>query len=137
MLRRIRREDRGRVEQALGCVDLASQSRKLFATLSGGQRQRALIARALLVEPALMLLDEPTSGVDRTTRHLILELLGRLNREQGLAILVVTHDLASLREFAHHIMWVEDGEVTKCEVEDALHIWSAEGGQPLHRHEGS
>ena len=73
----------------LGIADLASRH---IRQLSGGQQQRVFIARALLSEPELLLLDEPTSGVDVRTRHDVLHLLGDLNAE-GLAVALTTHDL--------------------------------------------
>lgn len=73
----------------LGIDDLADRH---IRDLSGGQQQRVFVARALLGRPELLLLDEPTSGVDVRTRHEVLHLLGELNAE-GLAICVTTHDL--------------------------------------------
>jgi ABC-type Mn2+/Zn2+ transport system ATPase subunit len=77
------------VLERLGIGDLAARH---IRELSGGQQQRMFLARALLRRPSLLLLDEPTSGVDVGTRHEVLHLLGDLNRE-GLAIVLTTHDL--------------------------------------------
>jgi ABC-type Mn2+/Zn2+ transport system ATPase subunit len=79
----------GRVLERLGIGDLAGRH---IRALSGGQQQRVFLARALLGEPDVLLLDEPTSGVDVRTRHEILHLLGELH-EDGLAIVLTTHDL--------------------------------------------
>lgn len=79
----------GDVLDRLGIADLASRH---IRRLSGGQQQRVFIARALLSVPDLLLLDEPTSGVDVRTRHDVLHLLGDLNAE-GLAVVLTTHDL--------------------------------------------
>ncbi len=70
--------------------------------------------------------------MDRATQHLILHLLAALNRERGLAVLLVTHDLAMLREFAHKVVWVEDGRAELCEVDEALRAWSTAGGRAVH-----
>lgn len=84
-------EDKERVEEALKKVDLLESSSKLFGDLSGGQRQRALIARALVSEPLLLLLDEPTASVDVQAEADIHKLLKEL---QGtMTIVMVTHDL--------------------------------------------
>ena len=128
--RRLQPADRALVHQSLAQVDLQDRARALFSSLSGGQRQRALIARALLVDPVALLLDEPTSGVDRATQRSILRLLLTLNRERRIAVLLVTHDLASLRDFAHKVVWVEEGRVELRAVDDALHAWSDAGGKP-------
>ena len=81
--------DVARVLDRLGIGDLAGRH---IRALSGGQQQRVFLARALLAEPDLLLLDEPTSGVDVRTRHEILHLLGELH-DGGLGIVLTTHDL--------------------------------------------
>jgi manganese/iron transport system ATP-binding protein len=91
-------------------VGLAGRGSAAFASLSGGQRQRALIARALMVRPELLLLDEPTSGVDRGAVVRILALLRELNAE-GLAVLLVSHQLPLVREAVQSVLLVADGRV--------------------------
>ncbi len=86
---RAEKADVARVLERLGIGDLAGRH---IRALSGGQQQRVFLARAMLAEPDLLLLDEPTSGVDVRTRHEILHLLGELN-EAGLGIVLTTHDL--------------------------------------------
>src|SRR5206468_2264601 len=80
------------VSRLLDRLGIGDLGRRHIRDLSGGQQQRVFIARALLRQPQLLLLDEPTSGVDVRTRHDVLHLLGELNKE-GLAILLTTHDL--------------------------------------------
>jgi manganese/iron transport system ATP-binding protein/manganese/zinc/iron transport system ATP- binding protein len=89
---------RAEAREALGRVGLAGQAGERFGGLSGGQRQRALIARALVQEASVLLLDEPFSGVDRPSADRILALLGEL-REEGRAILVSSHDIEQARRF--------------------------------------
>jgi zinc/manganese transport system ATP-binding protein len=86
------REEKAEVAEVLERLGIAALQNRHIRELSGGQQQRVFIARALLRKPQLLLMDEPTSGVDLKTRHEVMHLLGELNRD-GLAILLTTHDL--------------------------------------------
>jgi ABC-type Mn2+/Zn2+ transport system ATPase subunit len=94
------RRDVARVLERLGIADLASRH---IRELSGGQQQRMFIARALLRRPQLLLMDEPTSGVDVGTRHEVLHLLDELNGD-GLAIVLTTHDLNGMAAHLPHLV---------------------------------
>ena len=103
-----RRERRERVETALALVGLADRMEHYPNELSGGQQQRVAIARALITDPTLIVADEPTGDLDRTTAGEILDLLDRLNRELGKTILMVTHD-PKAAERARRMIHLEKG----------------------------
>ncbi len=103
---RYSKEDLERARSALESVQLADLSARRLAELSGGQRQRALIARALVAEPELMLLDEPTAHLDASMEHELHELLGRLR--DRVTIVLVSHDLGFVSDYAARAICVKN-----------------------------
>jgi peptide/nickel transport system ATP-binding protein len=81
--------------------------------MSGGQKQRVMIAIALAAEPELLIADEPTTALDVTIQAQILDLLKQLQREQGMAMLLITHDLAVVKKMAHHVALMYAGEIVE------------------------
>lgn len=106
---------RGRVEEALDSVELSrAQLSKRPSHLSGGECQRVAIARSLVLNPELVVLDEPVSSLDLIVQAQILNLLLKLQTEKGLAYILVSHDLKVVRHLAHEVLVLKDGRV--CET---------------------
>jgi microcin C transport system ATP-binding protein len=112
-------ERRARVMQALEDVGLTEEEEtepllgRYPHEFSGGQRQRIAIARALIVKPRVVILDEPTSSLDVTIQKQVLQLLSQLQRRHGLAYVLVTHDIDVIRAMAHRVMVMQDGRVVE------------------------
>ena len=119
-----RSERKRRVGRALETVGLAAFALRSLWTLSGGQRQRASLARALVREPELLLLDEPTAGLDAESETSLLLLLAELNAARGMTLVVVSHDVAVVREMASHVVILAGGHVT-CGRVDEVGVASA------------
>lgn len=97
LFKRPSRRDREIALEALAHVGMDSHRDTALGHLSGGQQQRVLIARALAQQPQVLLLDEPTTGLDITTQHSVVELVQHLHRELGLTVLLITHDINMIR----------------------------------------
>jgi ABC-type cobalamin/Fe3+-siderophores transport system ATPase subunit len=109
-VRRPGRADREAAVRALERVGLAQVASLAFGELSGGQRQRTLIARALAAEPELLVLDEPTSGMDPAAELSIVEFLRGLHEGGGLAIVMVSHRLDTVASTARRLAFVDKDE---------------------------
>src|SRR5206468_10101733 len=106
------REQRARAAAALARVGLSGRDQHYPSQLSGGQQQRVAIARALVSSPSIRLADEPTGNLDTESSREIMEVLARLNREDGLTVLVVTHE-AQIATYAPREILVKDGQDRK------------------------
>ena len=105
------------IRSALSSVSLPADKdflRKHASQLSVGQAQRVLIAMAVLHRPALLIADEATSALDVITQSEILQLFARLNRETGMSILYISHDLPSVAEICQRIAILHEGEIVEC-----------------------
>jgi zinc transport system ATP-binding protein len=129
-----RREHHKLTREALEQVGMAASSKRLYSELSGGQQQRVLLARVLVGKPEIMLLDEPATGIDAQTAASLYDLLARLNKETGLTVLMVTHDLSRSVSCANRVLCLEGGllhELNQAEVDEEL---SHKHKHPYHRH---
>ncbi len=97
------RKHKEKAMNALEIVEMEDYAESSIGELSGGQQQRVFIARALVSDPSLLILDEPTVGVDAKHVANFYDLLAKLNREQGISLLMVTHDIGTITEHATHV----------------------------------
>ena len=111
------RSDRGR--EMLASVGLADRAGNTSSQLSGGQQQRVALARALINQPAVLLADEPTGNLDTPTSHEIMEIIRKLNREQGVTVVLVTHE-ADIGAYADRMIVMRDGKVVSDEQQAAV-----------------
>ncbi len=96
-----------KINLALRYIDMVGMrgfENKPFGKLSGGQQQRIMIAKALISKPKLLILDEPSTGVDVVAQESFYELIKKLNKEEGLTILIVSHDIGVVTSFAHKVV---------------------------------
>ncbi len=120
LLRRPGAEDRAIVTTALGYAGADAFAGHPFRDLSGGQKQRVLIARALAMQPEVLILDEPTNGMDLSSRLSILHLIGRLHTEQQLTVIMVSHLLDDLANHVRRLAIVQQGVFMVGSVEEIL-----------------
>lgn len=118
---RANRQDReARLARALDKVGLAGMAGKNYWSLSGGQRQRALVARALVRRPRILLLDEATKGLDLAAEDALMQSLADLNRQEFLTVLFITHDLTLAARYASHVALFHTGKVEGGPVAGAM-----------------
>ena len=103
--------DRAVAMQAMRDLDVAHLGTRLITNVSGGERQRAVIARALAQEPEVLLLDEPTAFLDLHHQLDITRIIRRLNRERGLTVVLVSHDLNLASQYCDRVLLLREGEI--------------------------
>ena len=106
-------EARKRAAELLEIVGLGDRQNAYPAQLSGGQKQRVAIARALASDPKILLCDEATSALDPQTTSSILELLKKINKQFGITIVIITHQMSVVREICTHVAIMYEGEVVE------------------------
>jgi ABC-type Mn2+/Zn2+ transport system ATPase subunit len=112
--------ERDFTRECLHVVGAEEFARKRFAELSGGQKQRVLIARALTTRPDVLMLDEPTAGVDPKATHAVLDFISQIIKERRITVLLVTHDFALVREHAEQVIWLHHGKAVSGTPEELL-----------------
>src|SRR5207249_7156456 len=121
------REQRARAAAALARVGLSGRDQHYPSQLSGGQQQRVAIARALVSSPSILLADEPTGNLDTESSRDIMGVLQRLNQEDGLTIILVTHE-TDIAAYASREILMTDGQIVRDRCRAAAHSARASGG---------
>jgi zinc transport system ATP-binding protein len=101
------RSDKLAVDNAMELMDITDIKNKLIGELSGGQQQRALIAKAIVSEPELLILDEPTTAIDPETRERFFSLLKKLNEHKRVTIIIITHDTGTIGKYASKLLYLD------------------------------
>ncbi len=109
--RRVPATERTFTQECLHATAANEFAHQRFSELSGGQKQRILIARALAAKPDVLVLDEPTAGVDATATHALLEFISQIHQDRQLTVLLVTHDLPLVRQHAQQVIWLHEGQI--------------------------
>jgi len=107
-----KKEHKQKVKEALKIVNMQDYSKRLIGNLSGGQQQRVMIAKALVSDPKIIILDEPTTGIDAASEEQLYTLLERLNKESKITIVIVSHDFAKISKYTNKIFVVENNKVS-------------------------
>jgi zinc transport system ATP-binding protein len=126
----LRARDRAIIDEAIARVGLTQRASSSIQTLSGGQQQRAFIAKALAAEPSLLVLDEPTSGVDVQAQENLAALLARLHEELGTTIVYVSHEFGAVERYVERLLLVRGSIVFDGPPTDLPGVWH----DPSHVH---
>jgi phospholipid/cholesterol/gamma-HCH transport system ATP-binding protein len=114
------RDVRARVMAALEALEVADAAEKLPSELSGGMRKRVAVARALVMEPEILIYDEPVTGLDPITARTVDELIEHTRQKFGLTSLVISHDMESMITIAHHVSLLRGGRMEVSLPRDAF-----------------
>ena len=102
------KEEKGLAEENIGKMGIGSLTKRCYRELSGGQQQRVLLARALCATRKMLLLDEPVSGLDPRVTAEMYGLIETLNREEGITVMMISHDISAALKYASHILHIGD-----------------------------
>lgn len=138
---KIGKQHREKVDEALRTVDMLEYKDRLIGRLSGGQQQRVFIAKSLVSSPRVIFMDEPTVGIDQKSEESFYELMGSLNRNRGITLVIVTHDIGAIDNRVNRVLCLSEGKLHEhdCTVGQAADIFkevydNSNRSQITHRH---
>jgi len=136
----LRTGDESVIDEALDLLEMRRYKNRRVWALSGGQQQRVFIARALASQPEVLVLDEPTAGVDGATQERFYDMLERINRERGVTMVLVTHDIGVVTKHVNKVACLNQRLVFHgshedfCESDQAITLFGPESHLICHRH---
>jgi zinc transport system ATP-binding protein len=140
---RLSKVHRERVEAALQTVGMLEYKKRIIGRLSGGQQQRVFIAKALVSDPRVIFMDEPTVGIDQKSEESFYELMDSLNKKRGITLVMVTHDIGAIDKRVNRVLCLSEGKLYEhdCRINQNIEIFEEVYGkykksQIAHRHEG-
>ena len=119
--KRFNKNDREKVSNALSFLDIADLEDRPIIELSGGQQQRVFLARALVSDPELLIMDEPSTALDPATRNNFFKLIKKLNQEKKMTIIMITHDTAQAGEYADKLLYLDKSVIFYGDFSDFCH----------------
>jgi len=108
---RIGKNHREKVDEALRTVDMLDYKKRIIGRLSGGQQQRVFIAKALVSDPKVIFMDEPTVGIDQQSEESFYELMDSLNKTKGITLVMVTHDIGAIDKRVNRVLCLSEGKL--------------------------
>jgi len=108
-----KKEKKDLTDKVLSAVGMESYKKRLIGKLSAGQQQRIFIAKALITSPQLLILDEPTTGIDNETEEDFYNLIYKLNMYEGITIVMVTHDYTDIKSMINRVIYISDGSISE------------------------
>ena len=140
---RINKNHREKVEVALQTVGMLEYKKRIIGRLSGGQQQRVFIAKALVSDPRVIFMDEPTVGIDQKSEESFYDLMDSLNKKRGITLVMVTHDIGAIDKRVNRVLCLSEGKLHEhdCTINQHVDIFEkvyekSKRSQIIHRHEG-
>lgn len=136
LLRLPKKQHRLKTQKALQLVGMSDYSKHLIGNLSGGQQQRILLARSLVNDPEILILDEPTTGVDDYTVESFYQLIKELNEKSGITIFMITHDIDRAAKYVSRTFCLEKGTIVELSKDEVIQELSHKHKHPIVKPKG-